>query len=227
MWMQRLIWFLGRMIFYLLLLPVMFGLIYTLAHGQMRAAVIFLVLFVLILYFGLVRIRIAANSVVVRDDKVVFFIPEKTVRDRFDFVSRSQKIVELPSFGLLDRAYVVEIFFADNGGVVNACRLSLKLGYLMDQTGWQRAYDNFIRYQERLPIMVKRQLYDSGSRIVLHAPPEGEEDLEEYSKPIVAELNSGLENLGLTIEEATCTLSAGRTLARIVSDEQAIVERPV
>lgn len=56
----------------------------------------FLVLSVFILYKGLIRIKIPKNSAVLHDDKVVFFIPEKTERDRFDFASRGQTIIQFP-----------------------------------------------------------------------------------------------------------------------------------
>jgi len=227
MWVQKLIWILGRLIFYMLLLPLLIGMVYTLSHDQLLAALIFIVLFVIVLYNGLIRLKIPANSVVVRNGRVVFFIPEKTVRDRFDFVSRGQTIVQLPSFGLLDHPYRMEIFSPDNSGGLNSCRLSLNLGYIMELTGWQRVYDNFVRYQDQLSLAVKRQLFNSSAQMVWPSPLQGEEQMEEYLKPIVAELNLGLENLGLKIEEATCTFTAGPTLVRIVADEQEIVEKAV
>src|SRR5512136_3000853 len=109
MWVQRMIRLLGRFIFYMLLVPILIGLVYTLSHEQWTAALIFMILCVLVLYKGLIRIHIPENSLVVREGKVVFFIPEKTVRDRFDFASRGQTIVQLPHFGLLDRPYRLEI----------------------------------------------------------------------------------------------------------------------
>jgi hypothetical protein len=221
------IWLLKRMIFYMLLLPLLVGVAYTLSHQQWTPALIFMVLCVIVLYKGLIRLKIPANSLVVRDGKVVFFIPEKTVRDRFDFVSRGQTIVELPHFNLLDRPYKLEIFSPDNKGGVNSCRLSLNLGYIMDLTGWQRAYDNFVLYQDNLSLEVKRQLFRSSARLVWPSPLQGEEDMEEYLKPIVAELNLGLENLGLKIEAATCRCTAGPTFVRFVADEQETVEKAV
>jgi hypothetical protein len=158
---------------------------------------------------------------------VVFFIPEKTVRDRFDFASRGQTIVQLPHFGLLDRPYKMEIFFSDNKGGLNSCRLSLNLGYAMELTAWQRAYDSFVRYQDKLSVVVKRQLFKSSANMVWQFPLHGEEEMDEYLKPIVAELNLGLEDLGLKIEEATCTFTAGPTLVRLVAAEQEIVEKAV
>ena len=227
MWIQRMIWILGRMIFYMLLLPLLIGVVYTLSHDQWLAALIFMILCVLVLYKGLIRVTIQANSLVVRDGKVVFFIPEKTVRDRFDFASRGQTIVELPHFGLLDRPYRMEIFSPDKSGGVNSCRLSLTLGYVMELTGWQRAYDNFVRYQDKLSVVVKQQLFKSSATMAWQFPLQGEEDMDAYLKPIVAELNRGLENLGLKIEEATCKFTAGPTLVRFVAAEQEIVEKAV
>jgi hypothetical protein len=222
---QKLIWFLGRMIFYMLLVPLLIGLVYALSHDQWTAALVFLVLFVLVLYKGLIRLTIPANSVVVRDGKVVFYIPEKTIRDRFDFASRGQTIVQLPHFALLDRPYKLEIFSPDTRGGLNSCRLSLTLGYIMDQTGWQRAYDHYVVLQDRMSLAVRRELFKSSARLAWPSPPHGEEGMEEYLKPIVAELNSGLENLGLKIEGATCTFTAGPTLVRFVAAEQEIIEK--
>jgi hypothetical protein len=227
MWVQKMIWLLGRIIFYMLLIPLLIGLVYTLASGQLTAALIFLVLWVIVLYIGLIRVRIPANSVVVRDGKVVFFIPEKTVRDRFDFVSRGQTIVQLPHFGLLDRPYNLEVFSPDTQGGLNSCRLSLNLGYIMELDAWQRVYDNYVLYQDRLSLEVKRQLFKSSTHVAWPFPAHGEEDREEYLKPIVAELNRGLESLGLKIEEATCTFASGPTLVRFVAAEQEIVEKAV
>ena len=227
MWIQIMIRLLGRMIFYMLLIPILIGLVYTLSHDQWRAALIFMVLCVLVLYKGLVRLKIPANSLVVRDGKVVFFLPEKTVRDRFDFASRGQTIVQLPHYGLLDRPYKLEIFSPDNKGGLYTCRLSLNLGYVMELTAWQRAYDNFVLYQNQLSLVVKRQLFKSSAHMEWPFPLQGEEDMDAYLKPIVAELNHGLENLGLKIVESTCKFTAGPTLVRFVAAEQEIVEKAV
>ena len=227
MWIQRMIQILGRMIFYMLLVPLLVAIVYALSHDQWTAALIYLVLCALVLYKGLVRLKIPAHSLVVRDGKVVFFIPEKTVRDRFDFASRGQTIVQLPHYGLLDRPYKLEIFSPNTAGGLNSCRLSLNLGYIMELTAWQHAYDNFVRYQDRLSLGVRMQLFKSSAHLEWPVHSKGEEDREEYLKPIVAELNRGLENLGLKIEEATCTFTAGPTLVRFVAAEQEIVEKAV
>ena len=225
MWVQRAIRILGRLIFYMLLIPLLLAIVYTLAHQRWQAALVFLILCVLLLYKGLIRITIPANSLVVREGKVVFFIPQKSVRNRFDFASRGQTIVQLPHYGLLDRPYLVEIFSPAPEGGLRACRLSLNLDYIMDETGWQRAYDSFARHQEYLPLEVKKALFASSVRLAPPPPSPGEEGTDEYLRPIVAELNRGLENLGLKIEEATGTCTAGPALVRLVAEEQETVEK--
>jgi hypothetical protein len=225
LWVQRTTRVLGRMIFWMLLLPMLTGLVFTLSYEHYTAALVFLVLSVIVLYVGLVRIRIPANSVVVRDGKVIFYIPEKTVRDRFDFASRGQTIVQLPHFGLLDRPYKLEMFSPDTGGGLNCWRLSFSLGYIMELSGWQRAYDHYVAFQDRMSLAASTQLFKSAGELAWPAPPQGEEEVEEYLKPIVAELNRGLENLGLKIEDASCTFSTAPTLVRFVAAEQEIVEK--
>jgi hypothetical protein len=227
MWVQRMIQLLGRMIFYMLLLPLLVGIVYTLSHDLWLAALILMVLCILVLYKGLIRLTILENSVVVRDGKVALFFPEKTVRNRFDFASRGQTVIQLPHFGLLDRRYKLEIFSPDTKGGLNSCRLSLDLDYIMELTACQRAYDNFVLYQDQLPLEVRRQLFKSAAQLGWPFTSHGEEDREEYLKPIVSELNCGLENFGLKIEEATCTFSAGPTLVRFVAAEQEMVEKAV
>jgi len=222
---QRMIQVLGRLIFYMLLLPLLGGLVYTLSHGQLVAALVFLVLCVIVLYFGLIRMRIPAHSLVVRDGKVVFFIPEKTVRDRFDFASRGQTIVQLPHYGLLDRPYRLEIFSPDGAEGLRSCRLSLTLGYIMDLTGWQRAYDHYVTLQDRMSLAVRTQLFRSATHLEAPVPVPGEENRKELLQPIVDELNRGLENLGLRIKDAACAFTAGPALVRFVAGEQEIVEK--
>jgi hypothetical protein len=97
----------------------------------------------------------------------------------------------------------------------------------MELTGWQRTYDNFVLYQDRLSLVVRSQLFKSSANLAWPSPPHGEEEMEEYLKPIVAELNRGLEDFGLKIEEATCSFTAGPTLVRFVAAEQEIVEKAV
>lgn len=225
---QRTIWVVGRICFYMLLILLLVVVIYTLSHDQFLAGLISGVIFILTLYKGLICIKIPAYSVVVRDGKVVFFIPETTVRNRFDFVSRGQTIVELPHYGLLDRPYKLEIFSPDNEGRLYSCRLSLHLDYIMEPAAWQRAFDSFVLHQERLSSEVRRLLFKSSARLVCRpAPLQGEEAIQEYLKPLVAELNLGLESIGLKIEEANCSFTAGSTLVRFVAAEQEILEKGV
>jgi len=225
---QRIIWVVGRILFYALLLLLLVTVIYTLSHDQFLAGLISGVLFIIALYQGLICLRIPAYSVVVRAGKVVFFIPEKTVRNRFDFVSRGQTIVELPQYGLLDRPYKLEIFSPDSEGGLYSCRLTLDLDYLMELAAWQRAYDCFVLHQEKMSLEVRRVLLKSAAHLVCRpAPLEGEEAMQEYLKPLVAGLNLGLEDIGLKIEKASCSFTAGSTLVRFVSAEQDVVEKGV
>ena len=228
MWIQRMIWVLGRILFYTLLILLLVVVIYTLSHDQLLGGLISGVIFILVLYKGLICLKIPANSLVVRDGKVVFFIPEQTVRNRFDFVSRGQTIVELPHYGLLDRPYTLEIFSPDNEGGLYSCRLSLHLNYLLEPAAWQRAYDSFVVHQDRLSLEVKRLLLRSSAQLVCHSVPlQGEEAMQEYLKPLVEEFNLGLESVGLKIVEANCSFTAGSTLVRFVAAEQEILEKAI
>jgi len=223
---QRNIWLVGRILFYTVLFLLLGIVIYALSHDKFLPALVFGVMFIITLYFGLIRLRIPAYSVVLRNGRVVFFIPETTVRNRFDFVSRGQIIVELPHYGLLDRPYKLDIFSPDSDGCVSCCRLTLHLDYLMEQAGWQRAYDSFIVHQEKLSQEVRRLLYQSADHLVCRPMPmQSEEAMQAYLEPIVAELNKGLESVGVIIEDATCSFTAGSSLARFVSAEQEIVEK--
>ena len=225
---QRLVWLLGRIMFYTLLLLLLVAVIYAFSHDKFLAGLVFGVIFILVLYKGLICITIPAYSVVVSEGKVAFFIPEKTVRNRFDFVSRGQTVVELPQYGLLDRSYKLEIFFPDGDGGMYACRLSLDLDYLMEPAAWQRAYDSFVLHQDRLSLEVRRLLLKSSAGLVCRpAPLQGEEATQEYLKLLVAELNLGLESVGLKIDEAKCSFTAGSMLARVVAAEQELLEKAV
>jgi hypothetical protein len=223
---QQIVRILGRILFYSLLFFLLVLVIYTLSHDQWLASLITLIMFILVLYRGLIRIKIPAYSVVVRDGKVIFFIPETTVRNRFDFASRGQTIVELPHYGLLDRPYTLEIFSPDSEGGVCSCRLSLSLDYLMKTDAWQRAYESYVKHQDRLSLEVRRLLLASSGRLVCRPIPlQGEEAMKEYLKPMVAELNLGLESVGLKVEEARCSFTAGSTLVRLIAAEQERVEK--
>jgi hypothetical protein len=209
----------------MLLITSLIFLIYTLANQMLTAATIFLVVSTIILYFGLIRIRIPANSVAVRDGKVVYCIPEKSVRNRLDFYTRSQTIVELPHFNLLDRPYKLEIVSPNTEGGVTACRLSITLGYSKDMEGLQRAYDNYIRHPEKMSRVVKKELLRSASRLALPYGVPEEEEREEYLKPVIVELDRALEPLGMQIEEATCAFTVGQTVVYLVTTEQEIMEQ--
>lgn len=223
---QRIVWLVGRIMYYSALFLLLAFVIYTLAHDQWMAALVIGTLFLVTLYVGLIRIKIPAYSLVVRQDKVVFFIPEKTVGNRFDFVSRGQTIVELPHYGLLDRPYKLEIFSSDGRGGISACRLTLHLDYLLEETAWQRAYDSFVVHQERLSLEVRKLLLKSSAGLTCQpVPPPDAEAIQEFLKPIIAELNRGLESVGLNIEEATCSFSTGTALARFVAPEQELMEK--
>lgn len=224
---QRIVWLIGRIMFYMLLFMLLSMVIYALSQDKFLAGLIFGVMFIITLYFGLIRLRIPAYSVVVRNGRVVFLITEKTVRNRFDFVSRGQTIVELPHYGLLDRPYKLEIFSPDSAaGTLFSCRLTLDLDYLMDQTAWQKAYDGFAIHQDNLSLEVRRLLLKSSERLVCRpVPVQGEEAMQEYLKPLVMELNHGLESVGLHIEKATCSFTNGSTLVRFLATEQEIVEK--
>jgi hypothetical protein len=225
---QRIIWLVGRILFYTVLFLLLGIVIYALSHDKFLAALIFGVVFILTLYFGLIRIRIPAYSVVVRDGRVVFFIPETTVRNRFDFVSRGQTIVELPHYGLLDRPYKLDVFSPDSNGGLSCCRLTLYLDYLMEQAAWQRAYDCFVLHQERMSLEVRRVLFMSAAHLASRQNPlEGEEALQEYLTPLVAELNRGLASVGLIIEDATCSFTAGSKHVRFLAAEQELVEKRI
>jgi hypothetical protein len=222
------IWILGRTLFYTLLILLLVVVIYTLSNDQMLVGLISGIMFILVLYKGLICLKIPANSVVVQDGKVVFFIPETTVRNRFDFVTRGQTIVELPQYGLLDRPFKLEIFSPDNEGSLFSCRLSLHLEYLMEPIAWQRAYDSFVVHQNRLSLEVRKLLLKSSAGLVCRPVPlQGEEAVQEYLKPLVAELDRGLENVGLKIKDANCLFTSGPTLVRIVAAEQEILEKAV
>jgi hypothetical protein len=51
------------------------------------------------------------------------------------------------------------------------------------------------------------------------------EDIDKYLKQIVAELNLGLEPLGLKIDDATCKFTTGPTFVRFETAEQEMIEK--
>ena len=223
---ERITWIVGRVLYYSLLFLLLIAVIYTFSYDYFPAGVIIGVMFIFTLYKGLICIKIPAYSLVVGNGKVVFFLTEKTVRNRFDFVSRGQTIVELPHYGLLDRPYKVEIFSSDNAGGLYSCRLSLDIDYNLEQAAWQHAYDSLVRHNERLSLEVRRVLLKSSAGLECRPLPlHDEESIQEFLKPIVAALNSGLESVGLKINEAKCSFTAGSTLVRCVAPEQELLEK--
>jgi hypothetical protein len=225
---DRFVWIGFRVLFYSLLCLLLVIVIYALSSEQFLVGLIFLIIFFLAVYKWLICIKIPAYSLVVREGTVVFFIPEKTVRNRFDFVSRGQTIVELPHFGLLDRPYKLEIFSPDNEGNMYSCRLVLHLEYIFELTALQRAYDSIVLHKERLSLEVRRLLLKSSTCLKLQPVPlQDTESIQEHLKPIIAELNLGLESVGLKIEEAMCSFTAGQSLVRFVATEQETLEKTI
>ena len=107
-----------------------------------------------------------------------------------------------------------------------ACRLSLQLGYNTELTALQRAYDSIILHQEWLKDEVSRLLLKSlGCLVCPLVSLQNEEATQEYLKPLVAELNLGLESVGLKIVEANCSFTTGPKLVRFVAAEQTIFEK--
>lgn len=223
---HRMVWFVNRFTIYAVLFVLLVAIIFTLAYEYWLISVVAMVLFFLALYKGLVRLKILTNSVVVRDGKVVFFVPETTVLNRFDFVSRGQSIVELPEFQLLDRPFKVEIFSPGREGTVWCCRLSLRFEYLMQPAAWQRAYDSFVAHGERLPSAVRKLLVESSARLELKpVTGTGDDAMREYLTPIVAHLNIALADVGLEVVEVQCSFTEGPTLARLLGGDQQEIEK--
>ncbi len=224
--MQRIVWIIERILVYSLLFLLSVAVVYTLSHDMWLFGLIFLVVLVLALYRGVVRIKIPEYSVVVRDGKVVFLITETTIRNRFDFVSRGQTVVELPHYGLLDRPYTLEIISPDSEGGLSSCRLSLHLDFSLELAAVQKGYDSFITHGEKLSLEVRRRLLKSAAHLVCWPPPvQGEESVREFLKPIIAELDLGLESVGLKVEEARCSFFSDARLVRFVAAEQELVEK--
>jgi hypothetical protein len=223
---HRIVWFVNRFTIYVVLFVLLVVVIFALAYEQWLISIIAMVLFFLALYLGLVRLKILTNSVVVRGGKVVFFVPETTVRNRFDFVSRGQSIVELPEYQLLDRPFKVEIFFPGRERTVWCCRLSLRFAYLMLPEAWQRAYDCFVEHGARLPLEVKKLLQKSCAQIKLQpVAMTGDDAMRGYLTPIVSHLNLALESVGLEVVDVQCSLTEGPTHARLLGADQQDVEK--
>lgn len=223
---DRLNWVLERVFYYMLMFLFLASAIYSITQDYSLAALILFILFMIVFHKGLVCISIPANSLVLREGRVAFLIPEKCVRNRFDFVSRGQTIFTLPHYSLLDHPYQLEIFSPDNKEGLHACRLSLQLGYDTELTALQRAYDNIIDHQDWLKYEVSRQLLKClGSLVYPSVALKNEDAVQEYLKPLVAELNLGLESVGLKIKEANCSFAAGPAFVRFVAPEQVIFEK--
>ena len=223
---QQLVQLMGRILFYVFLLLLLILVISALVRELWLTSVFTLGMLIFLIYKGLIRLKIPEKSVVVRDGTVVFFIPETTVRNRFDFISRGQSIVQLPDYGLLDRPFKLEIFFPGSEGRVCTCRLSLRFGYLMQPAAWQRAYDKFVEHQDGLPAAVRIQLMKSCERIVLRPVViAGDDAMREYLRPVVSALNLELESFGLEVVEVKCSCSEGSSLARFVAAEQEFLEK--
>jgi len=218
---QRLIWFLDRFTVHLVLILLAAVIIYGLNTQLRILSLIVGIIFLFVLYYGLIRLKILKNSVVVRHGRVFFFVPETTVRNRADFVTRGQSVITLPKYQLLDRFFKVELFFQGRDGSVCSCRLSLRLAYLMLPAAWQRAYDSFVAHGERLPHEVSRLLLESCGHLKLQPlTMTGEDAIKEYLVPIVAHLNLGLESVGMEVLDVKCSFTEGSTLARFVADDQ-------
>ena len=223
---QQLVQLMGRILFYVFLGLLLILVISALVRELWLTSVFILVMLIFLIYKGLIRLKIPAKSIVVRDGTVVFFIPETTVRNRFDFISRGQTIVQLPDYGLLDRPFKLEIFFPGNEGRVCTCRLSLRFGYLMQPAAWQHAYDKFVEHQEGLPAAVRKQIMKSCERIVLRPVIiAGDDALREYLGPVVSELNIELESFGLEVVDVKCSFAEGSSFARFIAAEQEFLEK--
>ena len=218
---QRFVWFIDRFTIHFVLIALSAVIIFALEYKVWPLSLIGGIIFLFVLYKGLIRIKILKNSVVVRHDRVFFFVPETTTRNRADFVTRGQTVIHLPEYQLLDRPFNVELFFPNREGSVCSCRLSLRLAYLIQPAAWQHAYDSFVLHGERLPLEVKRLLLKSCSLLELQPPAiTGEDEVREYLAPIVSHLNLGLESVGLEVMAVRCSFTEGSTLARFLAADQ-------
>jgi hypothetical protein len=211
---QKLTWILERTLYYTLLLTVG-AVIFSFATDKALAGLIALILMMAVIHKGFARITVPAKSVFVQDGKVAYFAPEKSTYNRFDIISRGQKIVTLPVYGVFDRPYKLEVFYS-NGEGVTSCLLTLKLAYGKDLPALQCAYDHFIQHEHRFADAVRRQLGEASAGLFYSSMPgQNEDDHREYLEPIVAGLNRGLAPLGVEIKEASCSFDSGTMLARV------------
>lgn len=211
---QKLTWLLERTLYYALLLLTVGAVIISFASDKPVAGLIALILMMAVIHKGFARITIPAKSVVVAGDRVVLFVPEKAVLNRFDIISRGQSIVMLPVYGVFDRPYNLELFIA-KGEQVTSCLLTLKLAYGEDLTAWQYAYDSFISYENRFSDAIKSQLRQAASSLTLDTIPEQSDgNHQEFTEPIVTALNSSLASLGVEVKETSCSIETGKMLVR-------------
>lgn len=223
---QRFVWFVDRFMIYVVLFVLSIAILFALTYEMWLLSLIAGVMFLFALYKGLIRVKVFRNSVVVRQGQVFFFVPETTVRDRFEFVSRGQSIVQLPEYQLLDRPFKVELFFSGREGSVCSCRLSLRFAYRMQPVAWQRAYDSFVAHGERLPQEVKRLLLRSCDLLDLqNSAIPGEDTIREYLSPLVSHLNLGLAEVGMEVVDVQCSFVEGLTLARYLAGDQQDCEK--
>ncbi len=211
---QKLTWFLERTLYYALLLLTTGAVIISFASDKPVAGLIALILMMAVIHKGFARITIPAKSVVVAGEKVVLFVPEKAVLNRFDIISRGQSIVTLPVYGVFDRPYNLELFVT-NGEYVTSCLLTLKLAYGTDLAAWQCAYDSFIHHENRLADAVRSQLREAASGLSLGSVPEQRDENQEFLEPIVAVLNGSLASMGIEVKETGCSFEQGRMLVRV------------
>jgi hypothetical protein len=223
---QRLVWFVDRFLIHVLLILLSVVIIFALTYEIWLLSLIGGVVFLFAIYKGLIRLKILRNSVVVCHGRVFFFVPETTVRDRFDFITRGQSVIQLPEYQLLDRPFKIELFYLGGEALVCSCRLSLRFAYLMQPAAWQRAYDSFVAHGERFPHEVKRLLLKSCDMLEFQsvAIPD-EEAIQEYLDPIVSRLNQGLEGVGLEVIDVQCSFTEGVTLCRYLAGDQQDFEK--
>jgi hypothetical protein len=222
---QRFFWFVNRFMIHMLLIVLSAVIIAALTYEKWLFSLFGGILFLFVLYKWLIRLKIHKNSVVVRNGRVFFFVPNTTERDRADFATRGQKIIHLPEYQLLDMPFKVELFFPGREGSVCSCRLSLHLAYSMQPAAWQRAYDSFVEHGEQLPQEVKRLLLKSCDLLKLQpAAIPGEDAIREYLVPVISHLNIGLETVGLEVMEVQCSFTEGLTLARYLAVDQQYFE---
>lgn len=211
---QKLTWILERTLYYTLLFLTLAAVIYSFANDYPIGGLISLILMMAVIHKGFANITIPANSVAVKDNNVVFLVPEKSVMKRFDFVSRGQHIVTLPVYGVFDRSYRLE-FFVPEGEKVASCQLTLRLGYGTEREMLQCAHDTFIRHESRFADEVRNRLLQAAAGVSFEQISQRKDSTEEYLEPVVAKLNAGLAPIGIEIKEASSSFESGKVLVRV------------